>query len=69
MDHTVMMFNVELDEGFSFCMAPEDNGRECDKWNTLCVTKLKDVVASVRMVFKWQSTKEGELLKDRPFKE
>jgi len=27
-------------------------------WNTLSTTKLKEVVASVRIAFKWQSTKE-----------
>jgi len=42
---------------------------ECEQWNTLCTTKLKEVVASARTTFKRQSTKEGELLKDNPFKE
>jgi len=37
---------------------PHDNGCECDMWNTLSTTKLKEVVASVRIAFKWQSTKE-----------
>jgi len=67
-----MKFNFESDEGFSFCFADEedtDNGRECDQWNTLCSTKLKEVVASVWMTFKWKSTTEGELFKDSPFKE
>ena len=64
-----MNFNFETDGGFSFCMAPADNGRECNKWNTLCTTKLKEVVASAQIAFKWQSMKEGELLKDKPFKD
>jgi len=64
-----MKFNFEKDEGFIFCLVPEDNGRECDKWNTLNTTKLKHMVALVLMAFKWQSTKEGGLLKDSPFKE
>jgi len=35
-----------------------------------CTTKLKEVVASARRIaLKWQSTKEGELLKNKPFKE
>ena len=48
MAHAAMKFDFELDEGFSFCCADEeDNGRKCDQWNTLCSTKLKEVVASV----------------------
>jgi len=58
-----------MDEGFSFCLTPDDNGRECDRWNTLCTAKLKEVIALARKAFRWQSMKEGELVKDKPFKE
>ena len=43
---------------YTHAHTPHDNGRECNMWNTLCTTKLKEVVASVRIAFKWQSTKE-----------
>ena len=52
-------------------LTPDDNERKCDEWNTHCTVKLKAVVTSVRMSFRWQSTKEEEILKDKlePFKE
>ena len=66
MAHATMKFNFELEEGFT---DEKENRRECDPWNTLCTTKLKEVVASAWMTFKWQSSKEGERLKDCTFKE
>jgi len=68
--HAAIKFNFESGEGFTFCAAEkEDNGQECEPWNTLCTEKLKDVVASVRTTFKWQSSKEGEALQDGSFKD
>jgi len=59
-----------LEEGFIFCAADvEDKGQECKPWNTLCTEKLKEVVASARTTFMWQSPKKGESLQDDPFEE
>jgi len=59
-----------LEEGFNFCADDtEDKGRECDPWNALCTKKLKEVVASAWMTFKWQSSKEGEHLQDGALKD
>jgi len=69
MTHAALKFNPETGEGFSISFGPDDNGRKCNQWNMLCTTKLKDVVALAWTAFKRQSTKEGELLKDSPFKE
>jgi len=53
-----------------FCVADtEDKGRKCDSWNMLCTKKLKEVVASARTTFKWQSSKEGERFQDVAFKD
>ena len=60
-----IQLQVELEEGIAFCVADTKNkGRKCGLWNTLCRKKLKEVVASARTTFRWQSPKEGERLQD-----
>jgi len=51
------------EEGFTCCASPP--------FNTLCTEKLKEVVASAKKFFKWQSSKEGEsqALKQDSFKD
>jgi len=57
MAQAAMDFDFKTDKGFSFCLTPRNDERECDKWNTLATTKLKDVIASARKYFKWQSSR------------
>ena len=56
-------------KGFAFTMGPEDDGKMCEKWNSLSTTKLKEVIDSARDDFKWQSTLAAIALKNKPFKE
>ena len=58
MAQAAMDVDFDTDKGFSFCLTPDDNERECDEWNTQCTAKLKEVVTSARQR---QSTKEGEI--------
>jgi len=51
----------QAEEGSIFCASPP--------FNTLSTEKLKGVVASAKKTFKWQSSKEGELLKEDSFKD
>jgi len=68
--HAAMTFNFESEEGFTFSLADdEEKGIKCNGWNKLSTKKLKEVVASARKTFKWQSSKEGERLKEGSFKE
>jgi len=61
MAHAAIQLNfVESEEGITFCAADtEDKRRECDPWNTLRTKKYKEVVASARTTFQWQSSKKG----------
>ena len=34
-------FDFKTDKGFIFCLTPRNDGRECDKWNTLSKTKIE----------------------------
>jgi len=54
-------YNFESEEGFAFCASPP--------FNTFFSTEnLKEVVASAKKTFKWQSSKEGEAFKEDSFK-
>jgi len=65
--HAGIKYDFESEEGFTFCAADtEDGGRECPPFNTLSTEKLKEVVTSAKTTFKWQSSKEGEALRDNP---
>ena len=67
---TAIKYDFESEEGFTFCAADtKDSGRECPPFNTLSTEKLKEVVASAKTTFKWQSSKEGEALQEGPFKD
>jgi hypothetical protein len=35
-----MDFDFKTDKGFSFCLTPRSDGRECDKCYTLSTTKI-----------------------------
>jgi len=68
--HASIKLNFESGKGFTFCTAEkEDNGQECEPWNTLCTEKFKEVVASARTTFQWHSLKEGQALQDGSFKD
>jgi len=56
-------YDFESEERFTFCAAPP--------FITLSTEKLKEVVASAKTTFRWQSSKEGdsEALRDGPFKD
>lgn len=41
MAQAAMDFDVDTDKGFSFCLTPDYNERECDEWNTQCTAKLE----------------------------
>ena len=49
-------WNFDKNEGFRFCLLPDDHKRDCDEWNAECTAKLKEVVDSARQSFLWQST-------------
>jgi len=70
--YAAIKFDFESGEGFTLCHAAadmEDSGRECPPFNTLSTEKLKEVVASAKTTFKWQSSKEGETLQGGPSKD
>ena len=68
--HAAITFDFESEEGFTFCAgATEDGERACSPFNTLSMEKLKEVVASAKTTFKWQSSKEGEAFQDGPFRD
>jgi len=56
-----LKYDFESEEGFTFCASPP--------FNTLSSDKLKEVVASAKKTFKWQSSKEGQLRKEDSFKD
>jgi hypothetical protein len=49
-------WNFDKNEGFRFCLLPDDHKSDCDEWNAECTAKLKEVVDSARQSFLWQST-------------
>jgi len=59
--HAAIKYDFESEERFSFgASAP---------FNTLSTEKLQEVVASAKKTCKWQSSIEGEALRDESFKD
>ena len=54
-------YDFESEEGFTLGASPQ--------FNTLSTEKWKEVVASAKKTFNWQSSKEGKLLKKDSFKD
>jgi len=58
--HAAIKYDLKSEEGFTFCAS--------SPFNTLSTEKLKEVMASAKKTFKWQSSKEGEPLEEDFFK-
>jgi len=54
------------DQGFAFTLTPED-AKPCEVWNELSTSKLKEVIATARKAYKWQSTKEAKGFENKAF--
>ena len=50
-------FDFESEEEFTFCASPP--------FKTLITKKLKDILLEAKTTFKWQSSKEGQLRRER----
>jgi len=59
----------DFDDKFEFKVLGSEHDVECDEWNAECTLKLEEVVAEVRLRFKWQSSPAAAAVEDKPFAE